>query len=183
MRPAPRPAAARQVFYYWYRKHRAESPGSDLGGFTRILHSQTHDVLSDEMHTVRVDPLEDDQGYVVLSRPFAFNNFIEGGHLDAIEEEYILMAEPDHILLRPMANFVEDGYNAIAFPFFYIATGDEQNAPLIAKVLGRELPRAELEAIDGTGNSPVVIAKRDFRRLSERWHDYTLRIFEDKELR
>ena len=172
-----------RIFYYWYKKLREANPDGDMGGFTRVLHAKKDDLLSREMHTVRVDPLDRDGGYVVLSRPFALNNFIEGGHLDAIEEEYILMAEPDHIFLRPLANFVDAGHHGIAFPFFYISPGAEANVPLVERVLGRAVPRSELDEIDGTGNSPVIIAKGDFKRLSQLWHDYTLRIFEDREMK
>lgn len=36
-----------------------------------------------------------------------------------IEEEYVLMSEPDHIFLRPMPNYMR-GDAPAAFPFFYI---------------------------------------------------------------
>ena len=172
-----------RIFYYHYKKQKALHPDSDIGGFTRLLHSKVDDVLSEEMHTVRVDPLDNDGGYVVLSRPYAFNNFIAGGHLDKIEEEYILMAEPDHIFLRPLPNFVTEGYHGIGFPFFYIAPDLEMNKPFVRRVLNRTLTDDELASIDGTGNSPVIIKKDDFKRIAPRWHDLTMRIFKDKELK
>ncbi|XP_018719886.2 hydroxyproline O-arabinosyltransferase PLENTY isoform X2 [Eucalyptus grandis] len=84
-----------RIMYYWYKKVR-DMPGSDMGNFTRILHSGRTDHLMEEMHTFVVDPLPDglDRGYIVLNRPWAFVQWLESA---TIEEEYILMAEPDHI--------------------------------------------------------------------------------------
>jgi hypothetical protein len=45
-----------RIMYYWYKKNRDLS-GSEMGGFTRILHSGKPDNLMDEMPTVVVDPL------------------------------------------------------------------------------------------------------------------------------
>jgi len=42
--------------HYWYKEMR-DRPGSDMGGFTRILHSGKPDGLMDEMPTMVVDPL------------------------------------------------------------------------------------------------------------------------------
>ena len=171
-----------RVFYYWYNKQRRLHPDSDIGGFTRILHSAKDDILSKEMKTVRVDPLPDDGGYVVLSRPFAFQQFIAGGHLDEIEEDYIFMAEPDHIFMRPLANFIQDGYHAIGYPFFYIDTSKKEYIPLIRKVLGRpELSANDIKSINGTGSSPVIVYKHDFKRMVNAWHDLTITLHNDAE--
>lgn len=45
-----------RIMYYWYKKMR-DMPGSDMGGFTRVLHSGSPDSLMDEIPTVVVDPL------------------------------------------------------------------------------------------------------------------------------
>jgi hypothetical protein len=45
-----------RIMYYWYKKNR-DLYGSEMGGFTRILHSGKPDNLMDEMPTVVVDPL------------------------------------------------------------------------------------------------------------------------------
>lgn len=45
-----------RIMYYWYKKQK-DSPGSEMGGFTRILHSGNPDNLMDEIPTVVVDPL------------------------------------------------------------------------------------------------------------------------------
>ena len=169
-----------RLFYYHYQRVTTEDPGSDMGGFTRILHTENMDALGEEMHTVRIDPLEGDMSkYPVLTRPWAFHNFIKQGYLDMIEEDYIMMAEPDHILLRAVPNLIPDGFHGIAFPFHYILPLEDVNPELIDRVLGRDLDMDDLESITGTGSSPVIIHKDEFRKVTERWHNMTLQINED----
>ena len=43
-------------------------------------------------------------GFVVLSRPNAFKQYFE--KCGDIEEDYVLMAEPDHLYLRPLQNLM-----------------------------------------------------------------------------
>lgn len=45
-----------RIMYYWYKKVK-DMPGSDMGKFTRILHSGRADQLMDEIPTFVVDPL------------------------------------------------------------------------------------------------------------------------------
>ena len=45
-----------RIMYYWYKKQK-DLPGSEMGGFTRILHSGSPDNLMEEIPTVVVDPL------------------------------------------------------------------------------------------------------------------------------
>lgn len=45
-----------RIMYYWY-KQKKNLPGSEMGGFTRVLHSGSPDKLMDEIPTVVVDPL------------------------------------------------------------------------------------------------------------------------------
>jgi hypothetical protein len=45
-----------RIMYYWYKKKK-DLPGSDMGGFTRILHSGSPDNLMDEIPTMVVNPL------------------------------------------------------------------------------------------------------------------------------
>lgn len=45
-----------RIMYYWYKKQK-DLPGSEMGKFTRILHSGKPDNLMDEIPTLVVDPL------------------------------------------------------------------------------------------------------------------------------
>jgi hydroxyproline O-arabinosyltransferase len=52
-----------RIMHYWYREMR-DRPGSDMGGFTRVLHSGKPDELMDEIPTLVVDPLPEGQDRV-----------------------------------------------------------------------------------------------------------------------
>ena len=67
---------------------------------------------------------------------------------------YILMSEPDHLIVKPIPNLAKDGYGA-AFPFFYIEPKKYE------KVLKKYYPeeRGPVTDIDPIGNSPVIVGK------------------------
>lgn len=62
----------------------------------------------DEIPTIVVKPLPPgrNRGYVVLNRPYAFQQWLGLQH---IKEPNILMTEPDHIFLKPLPNFMKNG--------------------------------------------------------------------------
>jgi hypothetical protein len=64
------------------------------------------------------------------------------------------MAEPDHIIVKPIPNLSGDG-RAAAFPFFYIEPKKYET------VLRKFFPEIEgpITKIDPIGNSPVIIEK------------------------
>lgn len=67
---------------------------------------------------------------------------------------YILMAEPDHIFVRPLPNLAHGEYPA-GFPFFYIKP--EENKKIVRKFYPEE--NGPLTNVDPIGNSPVIIRK------------------------
>ncbi|KAH7548579.1 hypothetical protein JRO89_XS14G0170800 [Xanthoceras sorbifolium] len=163
-----------RIMYYWYKKQK-DQPGSEMGGFTRILHSGNPDNLMDEIPTVVVDPLPAglDRGYIVLNRPWAFVQWLEKA---TIEEEYVLMAEPDHILVNPLPNLAHGGLPA-AFPFFYIKP--EQNEKLIRKFYPEE--NGPVKNVDPIGNSPVIIKKDLLEKIAPTWMNVSLKMKDDPE--
>ncbi|CAH9085182.1 unnamed protein product [Cuscuta epithymum] len=163
-----------RVMYYWYKKQK-DLPGSDMGKFTRILHSGAPDNLMDEIPTVVVYPLPNgwDKNYVVLNRPWAFMQWIE---VATIDEEYILMAEPDHIFTRPLPNLVS-GELPVGFPFFYIKPSKHER--IIRKFYPEE--KGPLTDIDPIGNSPVIIQKDLLKKITPTWLNMSLRIKYDQE--
>ncbi|KAJ8446855.1 hypothetical protein Cgig2_016165 [Carnegiea gigantea] len=112
-----------RIMYYWYKRSK-DRAGSEMGGFTRVLHSGRPDNLMEEIPTFVVDPLPNgvDQGYVVLNRPWAFLQWLEKAK---IEEEYVLMGEPDHIFVKPLPNLAH-GKHPAAYPFFYIKPAENE---------------------------------------------------------
>ncbi|CAM8919807.1 unnamed protein product [Rhodiola kirilowii] len=163
-----------RIMYYWYKKVK-DMPGSDMGGFTRILHSGKPDNLMDEMPTVVVDPLPKglDRGYIVLNRPWAFVQWLETA---TIEEEYILMAEPDHIFVNPLPNLASPGHPA-AFSFFYIKP--DENEKIIRKFYPEE--KGPVTNVDPIGNSPAIIEKALLEKIAPTWMNVSLNMKNDPE--
>ncbi|XP_006644046.3 hydroxyproline O-arabinosyltransferase RDN2-like, partial [Oryza brachyantha] len=163
-----------RVMYYWYRRMQARPGGAEMGGFTRVLHSGKPDGLMDEIPTFVVDPLPagKDHGYVVLNRPWAFVQWLQKAK---IEEEYILMAEPDHIFVKPLPNFARD--DPAAFPFFYITPSEHEN--ILRKYYPKE--RDPVTNIDPIGNSPVIIKKTLLEKIAPTWMNVSLQMKEDQE--
>ncbi|KAI0531286.1 hypothetical protein KFK09_000839 [Dendrobium nobile] len=163
-----------RIMYYWFKKVK-NMEGSEMAGFTRVLHSGKPDNLMDEIPTFVVDPLPAgmDRGYVVLNRPWAFVQWLEKAK---IEEDYILMAEPDHIFVNPLPNLSRGDYPA-AFPFFYIKPSE--NEILLRKFYPED--KGPVTNIDPIGNSPVIIKKSQLERIAPTWMNVSLKMKEDPE--
>ncbi|KAL2941992.1 Hydroxyproline O-arabinosyltransferase 3 [Bienertia sinuspersici] len=161
-----------RIMYYWYRKVK-DLPGSDMGGFTRVLHSGQPDNLMEEIPSFVVDPLPHglDLGYVVLNRPWAFVQWLEKA---TIEEEYVLMGEPDHLFVKPLPNLASKSY-PVAYPFFYIKP--DQNEKIIRKFY----PKGSISNVDPIGNSPAIITKSLLKEIAPTWLNVSLKIKYDSE--
>lgn len=129
----------------------------------------------DEIPTFVVDPLPEglDRGYVVLNRPWAFVQWLSKAK---IEEEYILMAEPDHVLVKPLPN-LSTGDLPAAFPFFYISPRAHE------KILRKYFPeeKGPISNIDPIGNSPVIIKKAFLEKIAPTWVNVSLAMKSDQE--
>ncbi|KAL4563568.1 hypothetical protein LXL04_027611 [Taraxacum kok-saghyz] len=163
-----------RIMYYWYKKTK-DMVGSEMGKFTRILHSGKQDNLMDEIPTFVAEPLPSglDRGYVVLNRPWAFVQWLEKA---TIEEEYILMAEPDHIFINPLPNLARAEYPA-GYSFFYIEPKKNEN--IIRKYYPIE--NGAINNVDPIGNSPVIIRKDLLKKIAPTWMNVSLRMKNDPE--
>ncbi|KAL0291029.1 UNVERIFIED_CONTAM: Hydroxyproline O-arabinosyltransferase 1 [Sesamum angustifolium] len=163
-----------RVMYYWFKKQK-NKPNSEMGGFTRILHSGHPDRFMDEIPTFVAQPLPDgmDQGYIVLNRPWAFVQWLQQAK---IEEDYILMSEPDHILVKPIPNLSRDGLGA-AFPFFYIEP--KKYETVLRKFFPEE--NGPITNIDPIGNSPVIVGKDALKKIAPTWMNVSLAMKKDPE--
>ncbi|GMJ07738.1 hydroxyproline O-arabinosylatransferase 1 [Hibiscus trionum] len=163
-----------RVMYYWFKQHK-NGPNSEMGGFTRILHSGEPDEYMDEIPTFIAQPLPDgaDQGYIVLNRPWAFVQWLQKAD---IKEDYILMAEPDHIIVKPIPNLSKPDRGA-AFPFFYIEPEKYES------VLRKYFPvdKGPITKINPIGNSPLIIAKDSLKKIAPTWMNVSLAMKKDPE--
>ncbi|MCO5595772.1 hypothetical protein L7F22_049820 [Adiantum nelumboides] len=163
-----------RIMYYWYKKFR-DLPGSEMGGFTRILHSGSPDHLMMEIPTVVVNELPKgvDQGYVVLNRPWAFVQWLQSA---TIKEDYILMVEPDHIIVKPLPNLATEDTPA-AFPFFYITPTKYEE--VIRKYFPEHM--GPISNVDPIGNSPAIIKKSQLEKIAPTWMNISLQMKGDPE--
>ncbi|KAG2278492.1 hypothetical protein Bca52824_061047 [Brassica carinata] len=153
-----------RVMYYWFKKAKASAgPGSEMGGFTRILHNGKPDKYMDEIPTFVAQPLPSgmDQGYVVLNRPWAFVQWLQQAD---IKEDYVLMSEPDHVIVKPIPNLAKDGFG-------------------YEKVLRKYYPeeRGPVTNIDPIGNSPVIVGKEALKKIAPTWMNVSLAMKKDPE--
>ncbi|OIW03100.1 hypothetical protein TanjilG_07252 [Lupinus angustifolius] len=170
-----------RVMYYWFKKfkemgnhdHDDADAESGMGGFTRILHSGKPDQFMDEIPTFVADPLPSgmDQGYVVLNRPWAFVQWLQQAD---IKEDYILMSEPDHIIVKPIPNLATKEHGA-AFPFFYIEPKKYEN--VLRKYFSED--KGPITNIDPIGNSPVIVSKESLKRIAPTWMNVSLAMKKD----
>ncbi|XP_060208844.1 hydroxyproline O-arabinosyltransferase 1-like isoform X1 [Lycium barbarum] len=163
-----------RIMYYWFKKYKDEA-NSEMGGFTRILHSGKADKYMDEIPTFVAQPLPSgmDQGYIVLNRPWAFVQWLQQAE---IEEDYILMAEPDHVIVKPIPNLSKDGFGA-AFPFFYIEP--QKYESVLRKFFPEE--KGSITEIDPIGNSPVIVGKEALKKIAPTWMNVSLAMKKDPE--
>ena len=80
---------------------------------------------------------------------------------------YILMAEPDHIFVKPLPNLAH-GDNPAGFPFFYITPA--QHEKIVRKFYPEEY--GPVTNVDPIGNSPVIIKKVKFVGTSYLTHGF-----------
>lgn len=168
-----------RVCYYHYNKQKAlQGPDGQMGGFTRVLHEGRPDSLMAEIPSCVVDRLSEEYGFVVLSRPNALLQMLTKCK---IEEEFILMAEPDHIFLKPMPNLMV-GNKPAAFPFFYIQPKDHKAlVRRYVEPMAGKLSDDDINGMDPIGNSPNFISKSDLAILAPVWANFTVRMKRDPE--
>lgn len=77
------------------------------------------------------------------------------------------MAEPDHIIVKPIPNLSKDGLGA-AFPFFYIEP--KKYELVLQKYFPEDM--GPITNIDPIGNSPVIVGRVCFANC----YDYYDRI-------
>ncbi|KAG6772849.1 hypothetical protein POTOM_024275 [Populus tomentosa] len=143
-----------RVMYYWYKKHK-DGPNSEMGGFTRILHSGKPDKFMEEIPTFIAQPL-----------PSGMDQSIDD----------LKPLEPDHIIVKPIPNLSKGGLGA-AFPFFYIEPKKYES------VLRKYFPedKGPITTIDPIGNSPVIVGKESLKKIAPTWMNISLAMKKDPE--
>jgi len=175
-----------QVCYQQYLKMKQKYPNGPLGGFTRLLHSNTTDSLMDMIPTIRVDELpyselSVDEDWVTtfyppLNRPYAFHQFTRD-HLHTIPERYIFMSEPDHIIMEPPP-LPSQRDRPISSRFWYM------NPQILPDIVAHFNPKnVSIEHFYPTGNAPGIMDRDQIAAISENWFKFTKTLLHNKKFR
>lgn len=133
---SPYQAWQTRIMYYHFKKLQAANPCSEMTGFTRMLNSDGSkpDALMDEMPTVVVGQLDRgsgchdsdqntcDMGFPVMNRPHGVTQLLaklDAGELPQLTEEYVLIAETDHVFMSEPKNLATPS-KPVCFPFGYM---------------------------------------------------------------
>lgn len=109
-----------RVMYYHWKKQRANDPAgacTEMTGFSRLVATPrgAPDGLEGEIPSIFVKEFDPSMqmrfhGYRVINRPHSVVQLIETPELwKRIEEDYIYIAETDHILMHPIPNLASLG--------------------------------------------------------------------------
>ena len=114
-------------------------------------------------------------GFVVLNRPHSVLVALERGDL-AFEEDYLLIAETDHLLLKPLPNLATPS-KAVGYPFHYmLPTRNERTIELVRRFAGSE---GVARAVQQVGPSPVLLHRDALRKLIKPWYDLSFALKKD----
>ena len=113
-------------------------------------------------------------GYVVTNRPWSMLQFVQHRLFrEVVREEYVYIAETDHVMLRPLPNLATPSRPA-AFNFGYMVAWGQ------AKIVDKFVPGLGGKT-DPVGPSPVIIHVRQLQQMVQPWYDFTVKICADHE--
>ena len=188
---SPYQAWQTRIMYYHFKKLQKANPCTEMTGFTRMLNSDgaRRDGLMDEMPTTLVHALDRgsgchdsdqntcDMGFPVMNRPHGVTQLLaqldRGEH--HIEEEYVLIAETDHVFMKEPKNRATPKMPA-CFPFGYM---NAQAEPLRGVV--QRFVSANPKDVDPCGPSPVLIHLPQLRKLTPEWLSMSFALKRDAE--
>lgn len=169
-----------RVMHHHWQLQKSRDPCGEMGGFTRLLTSPKGmylaNVHADEIPTVFVEELSggEARGYVVANRPHSMVQFVAHPEFEArVTEEYVYIAETDHVLLRPLPNLATPTTPA-AFDFGYMVAWGQ------AKIVDKFVPGLGGKT-DPVGPSPVIIHKAQLLQMARPWNEFTKKICRDSE--
>lgn len=169
-----------RIMYHHFKLQKSRDPCGEMGGFTRLLTTRSGQddgrSHSDEIPTVVVSELSgmEARGYVVANRPYSMKQFVRHPEFARrIVEDYVYIAETDHILLRPIPNLATPEMPA-AFNFGYMVAWGQAN------IVNKFVPGLGGKT-DPVGPSPVIIHKAQLKQIVDSWYDFTVKICGDAE--
>jgi len=175
----------RIMYHHWKQIRDADPAGActEMTGFTRLVASPggQPDGLEGEIPSVFTPEydgrdLNRFHGYRVINRPRSVVHFLRTPQYQAIKEEYIFIAETDHIILQPIPNHASKG-SPMAYVFGYMGPN-----PAHASFLQRVWPAggaSGYKRVQSIGPSPVLIHKTDLEIIAQPWNDIAVALKTD----
>ena len=94
-----------------------------------------------------------DHGFIVMNRPWGVRQFTTLAAYANISEQYIMLAETDHLLLQPLPNMATES-SPVAFGFYYMTY--KYDPPKLRPVVAKYF---DPDKVDPVGPSPLIIHK------------------------
>jgi len=170
---------SRIMYYHWKKMSKAGGPCTEMTGFTRLCASEKGlpDGLEKYIPSVFVKALTPEVlakygHFGVLNRPHSVVEFFKDPALvSRITEEWVYIAETDHVLMKPMPNLATDT-EAAAHSFGYMHASPRHNS-----VVQMCWPEGDYSSLQPVGPSPLIIRKEKLQLVAQKWLDcsYTLR--------
>mmetsp|Transcript_28537 Transcript_28537/g.66848 ORF Transcript_28537/g.66848 Transcript_28537/m.66848 type:complete len:586 (-) Transcript_28537:326-2083(-) len=172
----------RVMYWHWKKQKAADPKGSctELTGFTRLVANAKgeSDGLEEEIPSFFVKEYSGSElvrfgGYRVINRPYSVVQFLKTSYWRAIKEEYIYVAETDHILMHAIPNTASRG-SPMAYVFGYMGVN-----PAHARVIEGVWPdggRDGYRKVQPIGPSPVLIHRDDLERIARPWNDISIKL-------
>ena len=168
-----------RVMYYHWKKQRDLDPAgecTELTGFTRLVAHQdgNPDGLEREIPSFFVKEYSQRdyvrfRGYRVINRPYSVVQFLKSEYYRSqVREDYIYIAETDHILTQPLPNKASLG-SPMAYIFNYMGPN-----PAHSSIIARAWPEGGstgYQRVQSIGPSPVVIHRKDLERMATPWEE------------
>jgi len=162
-------------------------PCTEITGLTRLLSSPNGklDDLARDITTVTATALDGgsacqdsdrntcDMGFPVMNRPHAVSQLLAKWP-STITEEYVLIAETDHLFMSAPPNRASKSTPA-CFPFGYMNANAAELRPIVARFVD------DPETVDPCGPSPVLIHVDMLRKLTPEWLSLSFKLKRDAE--
>ena len=154
-----------RLMYYHYLKQKEADVCGNMGGVTRLValdEGKRAEDLEDEVPSFFVDAIPRQvlnryKGYGVVNRPHSLKQLFNSPEgLKRITEDYIFIAETDHIFTLPIPNMATPT-RPRAFHFGYMGPNPDHK-----DVIERVWPGGDYTKVQPMGPSPVIIHKDQF---------------------
>ncbi len=105
----------------------------------------------------------------MLNRPFSVREFFQANRHEDLEEEFIFMAETDHLMMRPLPNLATVK-RPVAYPFAYMHDGNKRMHESLLPMVQSVCPHIKsMKQVQPIGPSPTIIHKRMLAKIIPEW--------------